>query len=83
VIEKSLMVLCFDEPLPESFNLACPTSERPAPSGFRVEQRDETSMAHQLLHGGGSLYNGGNRWYDKTVQVRYLVQQDSLLGFPF
>lgn len=24
---------------------------------------------HQLITGGGSSYNTGNRWYDKTVQV--------------
>lgn len=26
-------------------------------------------MAHEMIHGGGSDYNTGNRWFDKTMQV--------------
>lgn len=28
-------------------------------------------MAHEMIHGGGSDYNTGNRWFDKTMQVYY------------
>lgn len=38
-------------------------------------------MTHQMLHGGGSLYNGGNRWYDKTVQI--IVSKDGVVGALF
>ena len=27
-------------------------------------------MFKQMLTGAGSRFNGGNRWFDKTVQVR-------------
>lgn len=29
-------------------------------------------MAHEMIHGGGSDYNTGNRWFDKTMQVIYM-----------
>jgi hypothetical protein len=36
---------------------------------------DRTLTAcHQLIHGGGSAGCGGNRWFDKTIQVRLLVK---------
>lgn len=30
---------------------------------------DRSSCAYQTLHGGGAVSNGGNRWFDKTIQV--------------
>lgn len=29
-------------------------------------------MAHEMIHGGGSDYNTGNRWFDKTMQVIFI-----------
>lgn len=66
-IEKSLFIICFDlEELELSFNSNC----RVDSGGHRIAERDETNMAHQMLHGGGSFVNSGNRWFDKTTQVR-------------
>lgn len=39
----------------------------PMPKGDSLNQR--SIAAKQLLHGGGSKYNSGNRWMDKTIQV--------------
>lgn len=33
--------------------------------------RDETNMAHQMIHGGGSALNSGNRWFDKTIESKF------------
>lgn len=30
----------------------------------------KSRVAAQMLHGGGSRFNSGNRWFDKTLQVR-------------
>lgn len=30
----------------------------------------QNTAAAQTIHGGGAASNGGNRWFDKTIQVR-------------
>ena len=36
---------------------------------FYCHPRSMKSTFHQMLTGAGSRFNGGNRWFDKTVQV--------------
>ncbi|XP_067140353.1 carnitine O-acetyltransferase-like [Centruroides vittatus] len=33
---------------------------------------------HNVMHGGGSKYNGCNRWYDKCLQ--FIVSEDGVIG---
>ena len=34
----------------------------------------QSRVAAQMLHGGGARWNSGNRWFDKTLQVRLRLQ---------
>lgn len=36
-----------------------------------VIDRYSSRMAAQMLHGGGTYSNSGNRWFDKTLQVMH------------
>lgn len=67
LIQRSLAIICMDDPLPPSFNYRI---LRDNARGHKVGGRDETNMLHQMIHGGGSTFNSGNRWFDKTTQVR-------------
>ena len=67
LIETALVVLCLDEPLNRNFNARGFTGA--TPSVHMAGDRDETNMAHEMIHGGGSEFNSGNRWFDKTMQV--------------
>ncbi|XP_046865290.1 choline O-acetyltransferase [Drosophila willistoni] len=67
LIETALVVLCLDEPLGKHFNARGFTGA--SPTIHKVGERDDTNMAHEMIHGGGSEYNSGNRWFDKTMQL--------------
>lgn len=67
LIETALVVLCLDEPLNTNFNARGFSGA--TPSVHTAGDRDETNMAHEMLHGGGSEFNSANRWFDKTMQV--------------
>lgn len=40
-----------------------------APMPQASDEMYRTRAAVQMLHGGGSRWNSGNRWFDKTLQV--------------
>lgn len=67
-IEKCMLIVCLDlEEMPPNFNSKINKVEI---NEHRTPNRDETSMAHQMIHGGGSRVHSGNRWFDKTIQVK-------------
>nr|CAD7443826.1 unnamed protein product [Timema bartmani] len=81
-IEKSLMMVCIDDPLPTSFNCKAPRDDIPVEGrGLVAGDRDETNMMHQMLHGGGSSANSANRWFDVTIQL--IISSDGACGLCY
>jgi len=64
-IERCIFVLCLDSSTPASLYShsqgGASVSDRP--------QRDDVSLAEQMIHGLGSRVNSANRWFEKTMQV--------------
>ncbi|CAG0914256.1 unnamed protein product [Notodromas monacha] len=69
-IETCLFLVCFDKPLPVTFNRR-----------NIGEERDESNVALQMLHGGGTKFNSCNRWFDKTAQ--FIFTTDGHIGLCF
>ncbi|XP_046547612.1 carnitine O-acetyltransferase-like isoform X1 [Haliotis rubra] len=64
-LQRSIFVMCLDSTGPQ------PTDEDHA-----------NSLAiTQMLHGGGSAYNSGNRWFDKTLQ--FVVGENGVCGLNY
>lgn len=62
--------VCLDS-IKKSLFLMCIDGPNPILSNVNKD----TMAALQTVHGCGSRYNAGNRWYDKTIQVS--------IGFSF
>ena len=65
VMADSLLFVCLDEETQNSSD----------------SQRSLKSMFLQMMTGGGSRFNGHNRWYDKTVQL--VVSSDGVSGLCY
>ncbi|XP_074034135.1 choline acetyltransferase [Leptinotarsa decemlineata] len=77
LITKSLLVVCLDEGLPTNFNCRLQRGGK----GHTAGPRDETNLAHQMLHGGGTIHNSANRWFDKTIQL--IISGDGACGLCY
>ncbi|XP_018326513.1 choline O-acetyltransferase [Agrilus planipennis] len=77
LIEKALLVLCLDEALSNNFN----SHVQRGAKGHVAGGRDETNLALQMLHGGGSSQNSSNRWFDKTIQI--VISGDGACGLCY
>lgn len=77
LITKSLLVVCLDEGLNSGFNCRLQRGGK----GLSAGHRDETNLALQMIHGGGSSFNSGNRWFDKTIQL--IVSGDGACGLCY
>ncbi|KAK3527286.1 hypothetical protein QTP86_018602 [Hemibagrus guttatus] len=49
-----------------------------APMPQASDEMYRTRAAVQMLHGGGSRWNSGNRWFDKTLQ--FIIGEDGTCG---
>lgn len=79
LIERALILLCLDEPIPNTFNARGFNGAKYA--GHMAGTRNETNMAHEMIHGGGSEYNTANRWFDKTMQI--ILSNDGTWGLCY
>ncbi|KAG8447994.1 hypothetical protein GDO86_015189 [Hymenochirus boettgeri] len=52
-----------------------------APMPCVSEELYKSRVAAQMLHGGGSRWNSGNRWFDKTLQ--FIVAEDGSCGLVY
>ena len=56
-IQRGIFVLCLDKTITSGSN----------------QPVERSAIAAEMLHGGGMENNSGNRWFDKTIQVRMEV----------
>jgi len=54
----------------KSIFTVCLDAPKPSVSDMMYHNK----VAAQMLHGGGSRWNSGNRWFDKTLQVTICPQ---------
>ncbi|KAF7688729.1 carnitine O-acetyltransferase isoform X2 [Silurus meridionalis] len=52
-----------------------------APMPKVSDEMYHTRAAVQMLHGGGSRWNSGNRWFDKTLQ--FIIGEDGTCGMIY
>jgi len=77
-MERCIYVLCLDSSAPtSSFSAgsqgdASVSEDKPQQQQQQQRRRSEVTVAEQMIHGHGSRANGANRWFDNTLQVKYV-----------
>ncbi|XP_058789573.1 choline O-acetyltransferase isoform X2 [Phymastichus coffea] len=76
LLERCLCIVCLDDQvLPKTFNNSV------NPNDLWIGERDYANVLHHALHGGGSRFCGGNRWFDKTVH--FILGKDGFWGLTY
>lgn len=65
------------EAIEESLFVVCLDQEIPVSD----PNEDFNLASHQLIHGGGSQQNSGNRWFNKTLQI--IVNRNGMNGINY
>jgi len=73
LIQRAIFVLCLDQRTSRDDD---GTSE-----GGDDAKENLDVWAGQMLHGGGSSFNSGNRWFDKTLQL--IIAKDGAFGINY
>lgn len=72
ILNRAIFVLCLDQRS---------SLELQTPEGGSDADMNLSLWAGQMLHGGGSSFNSGNRWFDKTLQL--IIATDGAFGINY
>jgi len=73
LINKAIFILCLDQRTSHDIY--------GTPEGGNDAEENLDLWAGQMLHGGGSSFNSGNRWFDKTLQL--IIAKDGAFGINY
>jgi len=73
IINKAICILCLDQRTSHDIY--------GTPEGGNDAEQNLALWAGQMLHGGGSSFNSGNRWFDKTLQL--IIAKDGAFGINY
>jgi len=72
IINQAIFILCLDQRTSHIGR---------TPDGGNDAEQNLDLWAGQMLHGGGSSFNSGNRWFDKTLQL--IIAKDGAFGINY
>ena len=79
-IERCIFLVCLDQSEAEESNGDGDDDEESV-AFHSGKKRDFVSLGEQILHGGTTMLNASNRWYDKTMQ--FIIGTDGLFGLNY
>ena len=90
MIERCIFIICLDKKThleqrerKQKSNVLTTIDDRHSPleNGVEENMSSMSKVALQMLHGGSSDENSGNRWFDKTMQ--FVICEDGSYGINF